>query len=440
MRPAGEPLINWKIAVFSGSITKVSLAAAVLLMLAACQSGPPKRPVIGEAFVGPATLKIRADIPLESPTITTVKHGDRLEIIGKRRRFLLVRTPSGAEGWTHERQLLASTDMAALRDLAARAAKMPSQGQASTFGALNIHTLPSRQAPSFMQAHESQKVDVLADVMVPRTDLTRAPLIPPRPKEDKAVAKKPKKEPKYPPLALPKPPAPPPNWLELSKTDPDDEPAPAEDEPEEAPTPTDLWSLVRAQGGQTGWVLTARLIMGIPDEVAQYAEGHRIVSYFSLGTVDDGDKKKHTWLWTTSGSSGQPFDFDSFRVFIWSLRRHRYETAYIERNLRGYSPVLLKDVEYGTNARSQAAGKYPGFSVCVEKNDGKRYRREYALLSNIVRFAGEGPCEVPPSPLTLQSPANPPAGSTTAPKPPSESFGQKVERKLRGLARGWFKG
>jgi hypothetical protein len=425
--------------VFSGSITKVSLAAAMLLMLAACQSGPPKRPVIGEAFVGPATLKIRADIPLESPTVTTVKHGDRLEIIGRRRRFLLVRTPSGAEGWTHERQLLSSTDMAALRELAARAAKMPPQGQATTFGALNIHTLPSRQAPSFMQVHENQKVDVLAQAVVPRTDLERSPLIPPKPKREKPVSGKPKKEPKYPPLVLPKPPAPPPNWLDLSKTDLEDEPAPPEDEPDETPTPTDEWSLVRGAGGQTGWALTRRLVMAIPDEVAQYAEGHRIVSYFSLGSVQDGDKQKHFWLWTTAGGSGEPYDFDSFRVFIWSLRRHRYETAYIERNLKGYSPVLLKDVEYGSNSRTQAAARYPGFSVCVEKSDGKRYRREYALLSNIVRFAGEGPCEVPPSPLTLQSPAKPPAGTTTAPKPPSESFVQKVERKLRGLARGWFK-
>jgi hypothetical protein len=426
--------------VFSGSITKVSLAAALLLVLTACQSGPPKKPAIGEAYVGPATLKIRSDIPLDSPTVTTVKHGDRLEIIGRRRRFLQVRTPSGAEGWTHEAELLSSSDMAALRELADRAARMPSQGQATTYGSLNIHTLPSRQAPSFLQVQQNQKVDVLAEAVVPRTDLERSPLIPPRPKQEKAAFKKPKKEPKYPPLVQLKPPQPPPNWLDLSKTDLEPDPTPPDDPPDAVPTPTDEWSLVRSPSGQTGWALTRRLVMAIPDEVAQYAEGHRIVSYFPLATIDDGGQKKHFWLWTTVGSGDHPYDYDSFRVFIWSLRRHRYETAYIERNLVGYSPVFLKQVEYGSNSRTQATVKYPGFSVCVEKSDGKRYRREYALLSNIVRFAGEGPCEVPPSPLTLQSPANLPAGNTTAAKPPSESFVQKVERKLRALTSKWLKG
>jgi hypothetical protein len=428
--------------VFSGLITKVSAVVVLLLLLAACESGPPKRPAIGEAYVGPATLKIRADIPLEAPTVATVKHGDRLEIIGRRRRFLLVRTPGGVEGWTHERQLLSSSDMAALRGLAERAAKMPPQGQATTFGALNIHTMPSRQAPSFFQVQPKQKVDVLASVIVPRTDLERAPLIPPKPKKEKAAFKKPKKEPKYPPLVVPKPPPPPANWLELSKTAPDseDEPPPSDEEQNAPPTPTDYWSLVRAPGGQTGWALTPRLIMAIPDEVAQYAEGRRIVSYFPLATVQDGDQTKHVWLWTTVDSGDHPYDFASFRVFIWNLRRHRYETAYIERNLHGFSPVLVKQVEFSPEARTKLEGKYPGFSVCVENSDGKRYRREYALLSNIVRFAGEGPCEVPPSPLTLESTANAPAGSTTVAAPPSESFVQKVERKLRSLTGKWLKG
>ena len=435
------PADKLKAVVFFGSITKVSLAAFAFLLLVGCGSGAPKKPAIGEAFVGPAILKIRADIPLDSATVATVKHGDRLEIIGRRRRFLQVRTKSGVEGWTHEAQLLASNDMAALRELAERAAKMPPQGQGTTFGPLNIHTLPSRQAPSFLQVQQNQKVDVLAGVIVPRTDLQRTPLIPPKPKQEKQGPKKPKKEPKYPPLVVPAPPPPPANWLDLSKTNLEEDQPPPEEEPEDTPpTPTDNWSLVRAPGGQTGWVLTRRLVMAIPDEVAQYAEGRRIVSYFPLATIQDGDQKKHVWLWTTVGGGDHPYDYDSFRVFIWSLKRHRYETAYIERNLQGYAPVLLQKVDYGSDSRTQAAGTYPGFSVCVEKSDGKRYRREYALLSNIVRFAGEGPCEVPPSPLTLQSPANAPAGTPAAPQPSSETFLEKVRRKLRGLTGRWFKG
>src|SRR5262249_1428773 len=147
----------------------------------------------------------------------------------------------------------------------------------------------------------------------------------------------------------------------------------------------------------------------IPDEVAQYAEGRRIVSYFSLGKTDDEGVKKDTWLWTTV-SGTQPYDFDSFRVFIWSLRRHRYETAYIERNIEGYAPVLMHDVDYTIAGKT---AKYPGFSICMVKSDGQRRRRDYAFLGNIVRLAGESPCEAPLNVDSLK-PAQPASAQTTS--------------------------
>ena len=110
--------------VFESPITKVSIAIA-LLGICACSKGPPRAQPIGEAFVGPAVLKIRSDIPLQSSTVTTVKHGDRLQILQTRRRFLRVRTPHGVEGWTDERQMLAASDMDSLRKLTTQAAKCP---------------------------------------------------------------------------------------------------------------------------------------------------------------------------------------------------------------------------------------------------------------------------------------------------------------------------
>jgi hypothetical protein len=138
--------------------------------------------------------------------------------------------------------------------------------------------------------------------------------------------------------------------------------------------------------------------MAIPDDVAQYAEGKRIFSYFSLGTVQDGDEKKNIWLWTTTLEGQRSWDFDSFRVFIWNLRRHRYETAYIERAIHGYAPVLLRDVDYTLN---KEAAKYPGFSICMDNREGQRVRRQFALLGNIVRYAGEQACETTPAQVAL---------------------------------------
>ena len=98
------------------------------------------------------------------------------------------------------------------------------------------------------------------------------------------------------------------------------------------------WSLVRTKDKRAGWVVTRNLVMAIPDEVAQYSEGARITSYFALADVQDGDQIKHHWLWTTSRDTGRPYDFDSFRIFTYVLRKHRYETAYIERRVEGFYP------------------------------------------------------------------------------------------------------
>lgn len=132
----------------------------------------------------------------------------------------------------------------------------------------------------------------------------------------------------------------------------------------------DDWSLVRTHDGKVGWVLTRPLSMAIPDEVAQYAEGHRITSYFPLGQVNDDGNIKNNWLWTTIIKGGQPYEFDSFRVFVWSLRHHRYETAYIERNEVGHYPVQVIK-----------AGDMPSFSVIVEGEDGHLYRKTYSFDS-----------------------------------------------------------
>lgn len=397
--------------------------ALAALLLVGCGGGDSERsPVIAVAYAGPATLKLRQDIPLKSPLAATVKHGDRLEIVGRRRRFIKVRTSFGAEGWTEENLLLNEDEMADLTELSEKARPLPSHGIALTFDALNVHTQPARQAPSFAQVNQGDKMEVLAQVVMPRTAPSRPPLIPPAPKPQKRV-KKPK-ESKIPPVPKPVPPGPPANWLELSKTN-----LPPDPPPEPKPVPTDSWTLVRLKSGRAGWVLSRRLFMAIPDEVAQYAEGHRITSYFSLGEVRDEDKVKHHWLWTTMGSSAPDYDFDSFRVFIWNVRRHRYETAYIERRLKGYFPVKLETVALSPTA------SYPGFSICVEKADGQLYRRSFAFVVNVVRFAGEGPCQLPP-PLFPErgAPRTQVASTTPAQKTESgESIFTSVRKRVSAL-------
>jgi hypothetical protein len=383
----------------------------------ACRGGAPRTPAIGEAYAGPASMSIRKDIPLQAPPVATVKHGERLEIIRRRRRFLEVRTARGAEGWIEDHLLLSSEEIAALQEVERRARTMPSQGLASTYELLNVHTLPNRLSPSFLQVKEGEKVDVVAHLSTPRTPPERKPLIPPKPK----MVPPPHKhaEPKVALPPMPSPPAPPANWVDLSKTPPEIAQQIAESHAAQ-PVPKEDWSLVRNSRGESGWVLTRRLFMAIPDDVAQYAEGHRITSYFSLGDVRDEDQVKHIWLWTTIGGGEHAYDFDSFRVFTWSMRRHRYETAFIQRNVQGYFPVLVKP---------------PGFSVCLESDAGQRTRRSYSFAVTVVRAAGQQPCETADSILPGSGAL---VAGDTHPATKPDAADHSMSARLKAMVKKWF--
>jgi len=324
------------------------------LLLAGC-SREEREPAIGEGFVVPETLNLRQELGPRQPSVATVNHGERLEILARRRRFAKVRTSAGAVGWTDGGLLFSPEQMEELRALARRAAGLPSQGEATVFDTVNVHTHAERQAPSFRQIREGEHAAVLEHRLVPRT-----------------------------PPELP----------------PDD------------------WFLVRLSQDEAGWVLGSLLVMAIPDEVAQYAEGHRITSYFSLGEVTDGELVKHNWLWTTIAKGREPYEFDGFRVFMWSVRRHRYETAYIERNLKGYFPVTVET----------PPGAPPRFSLLVEDKDGARLLRTYTFQGFRVRLVEKAAWEPPP-----ETPDSPPAAVTTAPG--RSWFGRIRDRVGRALGR-----
>lgn len=387
----------------------VILAAA--LLLGGCGSDDERSPSIGDAWIGPATLNLRKEIDTKSPIVAVTHHGDHVEIVGRRRLWYRVRTDKGIEGWTEDRQLLDKAQMLRLRKLAEQTAGLPSQGKATTYDLLNVHSEPSRTSTSFVQVKEKEVFEVIAHRVTARN--TKQParqLTHPTPKAT-APPKKGKKDAIAPPPG-PAAPAPPVDWIALSKERGVDADA---DTP---PVAQDDWSLIRTASGQTGWVLTSRLYMLIPDEVAQYAEGHRIVSYFSIGKIDDNGQQKDIWLWTTIESLGQDFDFDSYRVFVWSLRHHRYETAYIQRRERGYLPVLAKE---------------GWFSVCVEDKNGDRIRRDYTMTGNTVRPAGIRACEVKPASDTDDLNALPVAAP--APKPVAP---ESITDRLKARWRQWF--
>jgi hypothetical protein len=426
----------------SASVTFLVLAS----ILASCSSAPPPQQATGTAYAGPPNLNLRRELGPKSTVAGTAKHGDRLDVIETRRRSVKVRTAAGVEGWTDVNQLLSEQQMSDLRRLAGSAAKLPSQGAATVYEALNVHAEPYRQSASFFQISEGESVEVIGHRVTPHG----AP--PPAPKaatvHHVSAAQK-KAKPKAPVSPLgppPAPPPPPPNWLELSRPQGASGSTPAGAAAARSPAgitqaalpppPEDDWSLVRTRNGDTGWALSRMLVMSIPDEVAQYAEGHRVTAYLALGDVPEstkagitksdrtGNENKNNWLWTTASAGLRPYDFDSFRVFVWSSKRHHYETAYIERNVKGYYPVETVTL---------AGQDEKAFSVVLEDKDGKLYKRTYAFTGYRVRMISKDPYEPPPPLPEVHA-----SGGFDAEPVPPPSASVSWSDQLRDWRKKWF--
>jgi len=145
----------------------------------------------------------------------------------------------------------------------------------------------------------------------------------------------------------------------------------------------------------------------VPDEVGQYAEGQRIVGAYVLMKVTDpeADVPNHQVSeYVTAMSppkSGLPFDFDQIRVFTWSVKRHRYETAFRVRPIQGFLPVRV-------STQPTSNGTEPVFSfqiastpdIAIDPNTGiakpaNLRTISYAMRDNMVRRVGPDMAPIP---------------------------------------------
>jgi uncharacterized protein YgiM (DUF1202 family) len=384
----------------SPAARRLLVALLGLLLLTGCTE---ERQTLGLAYVAPQTLNVRSDISAKSNSVTALRHGDKVIIIDIQRRMVKVETSSGSQGWVDSADLLSVDQMRLIAEERQRQRALPSQGAATAFEMLNVHIEPSRRSPAFAQIPEGGGMIMLGRLSVPKNALPTktSSLVVERPQ----IARRPKKD-QQAKLGLrapqkPAPPKPPANWLDLSAERIDGAPTPrdiAADKKKAAkelaattlaakraaenkkPVVMEDWTLIRTKAGETGWVLTRNLLISVPDEVAQYAEGKRITSYFELGTVNDAEKGlKHHWLWTTLAGK-DPVDFDSWRVFIWNLRHHRYETSYRQRDLDGYFPVVVDPTDEKMTGRT--------FHIITKDDDEKFRKRTYNFDGTLVHLAG----------------------------------------------------
>ena len=351
--------------------------------------------------------------------VGTVKNGDRLEVLEKQKRFVRVRAAGGQEGWIELRSLVTEDTYKAFEKMATDNKQAPVQGHGVTRAQLNMHVQAGRETDTLYQLTDGEKVEILRRSTAERAtpEQVAASRAASMAKASGETAKP--KPPSHPPTRTTEkqlPPSPTQKATGPSALRPKTTPsasasdrlgaAPPPPE-EEKPKAYDDWWLVRNQQGHVGWVLARMVDLDVPLEVAQYAEGQRIQGAYVLNTLHDDDKTVSQYVVVLNEpKDGLPYDYNQVRIFTWNLKRHRYETAYRERNIMGYFPVVVGSENFGPD------GVNPTFTVREQGEDGKVNERKYRLIGPIVRRVlapGEEPVKAAVVPKTKKASAKPTA-------------------------------
>lgn len=310
-----------------------------IALLSACNRGGSR--VLEVAYVSGVQAVLRDRVAAVYEKAGVVKNGDRVEVLDHDRRFVKVRTSTGATGWLEQRYLVGQSVYDQIQKLTTDNQNDPVQAQGTTRNDTNLHVEPGRDTEHLYQILAGEKLALLK----------------------RSTAEKPGSV------------APP---LHSAKSTGSNNKNNKEEEKKPVPVIEDWW-LVRDSHSRVGWVLARMIDLDVPLEVAQYAEGQRIVAFFVLDQVQDGDKKVPQYLTVlTEPKDGLPFDFNQIRVFTWNVKRHRYETAYRER-MNGALPVTVSQENFDKD------GTLPVFTVRVQDDDGKVSERKYKLNTPIVR-------------------------------------------------------
>ncbi len=284
-----------------GVVCAVSLLAVCLFtLIAGCSKIRQLRAERHEmVYVWVRQMYLRDRVAAVSNHVGEVTNGQPLQVIEHARRFLRVKTDKGEIGWIPERAVIDAKTYDIFTQLGTQHKDAPVLSNGTLRDEVYLHAAPGRDTDRFYILPGNQKVQMLVRASV-------------------------KREQKNAPAA----PAPQPGAAPV-------------------PPPMEDWWLIRDQQNHVGWVLANRVDVDVPDDVAQYAEGKKIVGAYILTKVHDDEAQTpdhNVAEYVTAladPKSGLPYDFDQIRVFTWNVKKHRYETAFRLRDIKGYLPLHL---------------------------------------------------------------------------------------------------
>ena len=308
---------------------KIACLVLVLAVLSGC--GRSRERVLEVDYVSAQQVVLRDQLAQVYNKVATAKNGDRVEVLDREKRFAKVRLAGGEVGWVEQRYLVSQDVFDAFQKLKQQEKDTPAQGTAVTRNDTNLHITAGRDTEHLYQLAQGAKISILRRAAAER-NLPGAAALPTTANQSK---------------------------------------------------PMEDWWLVRTSDDHIGWVLGRMVDLDVPLEVAQYAEGQRIIACFELNQVTDGDRKVPQYLMLLSEPrDGMAFDYNQARVFTWNVKRHRYETAYRERKLDGVLPVTVSHEDFGKE------GDLPTFTLRVRDASGNISERKYKMNTPMVRRVG----------------------------------------------------
>jgi hypothetical protein len=274
-------------------------------------------------YVSARQMYLHDRVAAVSNRVAEVENGQQLEVLEHGRRFLKVRTQKSEIGWIEQHAVIDAQQYQAFEELS----RLHKQDSVVATGIVRddiyLHIVPGRETEHFYLLLANAKVELLARASISKTS---PPGGSPRPAALTAMK---------PPPAAARPIAVSASTATVAST------------PEAAPPVLEDWWLVRDALGHTGWLLASRVDVDVPDAVGVYSEGQRMVGAYAFAKVTDPeaatpDHQVPEYVTVLSPpKAGLPFDFDQVRVFTWSLRHHRYETAFRLHPIEGFLPVRI---------------------------------------------------------------------------------------------------
>ncbi len=365
-----------------------TLVVTVLLATPGCGKGAQDQEVF---YVSAPQAFLRDRVATIYSKTGTVHNADKVIALEHAKRWVRVRNAQGEEGWLQERNLVGQDVFNALQQLNKDHVADPAQVRGLLRNDLRLHVTPGRETDRLFMLKEGQKVELLARTSVPKNGLpaVKPASLPNATDQDSADDTKDedkefkgKDSPLSSGASALKMSAKPTQAANKVRSKPVSLNKKKEKVIEAPPPIMEDWWLVRDGQGHAGWVLGRMIDVDVPIEIGQYAEGQRVVAFYPLTTVHDSETNKdqpYYLVLLTEPKDGLPFDYNQVRLFSWNVKRHRYETAYRDRNVSGFLPVSIGQEDF------EKLGNEPTFTLRVRDEQGQTIQQKYRLEGVIVK-------------------------------------------------------